>query len=111
MFFPPPSPSGPPPSTENTGKWTIDVSLQHGPYRVRAEALLRLEDGGEFVGVGLAHVGLQESAISQVGDYLAVARALSDLTEELLETVASDVEAEVSRSLDVTRILSSPSRN
>ncbi len=96
---------------DNTGKWTIDVALQHGPYRVRAEALLRLEDGGEFVGVGLAHVGLRESTISQVGDYLAVARALSDLTEELLETVASDVEAEVSRALDVHEVLTGPSQN
>jgi len=100
-----------PTMTDNAGNWTIDVSLQHGPYRVRAEALLRHPDGAEFVGVGLAHVGLQESAISQVGDYLAVARALSDLTEELLETVASDVEAEVSRAMELPKILSASSRN
>lgn len=97
--------------THNTGKWTIDVSLQPGPYRVRAEALLRLEDGGEFVGVGLAHAGLRDGSISQVGSYLAVARALSDLTAELLETVASDVDAEVSRSIEVDEIFAVQSTN
>ncbi len=100
-----------PTMTDDSGKWTIDVSLQHGPYRVRAEALLRLEDGGEFVGVGLAHGGLRESSTSQVGSYLAVARALSDLTAELLETVASDVDAEVSRSIEVDEILAAQSSN
>ncbi|WP_037305039.1 dsRBD fold-containing protein [Amycolatopsis orientalis] len=93
-----------PTMTDNTGKWTIDVSLQHGPYRVRAEALLRHRDGGEFIGVGLAHAGLRDSSVSQVGAYLAVARALSDLTAELLETVASDVDAEVSRAVEVTEV-------
>ncbi len=100
-----------PTMTDDSGKWTIDVSLQHGPYRVRAEALLRLEDGGELVGVGLAHSGLRESSISQAGSYLAVARALSDLTAELLETVASDVDAEVSRSIEVDGILAAQSSN
>ncbi len=100
-----------PTMTENTGKWTIDVSLQHGPYRVRAEALLRLDDGGEFVGVGMAHIGLRESKIPQVGSYLAVARALSDLTAELLETVASDVDAEVARAVEADGMLTAQSTN
>ncbi|MFI9454139.1 dsRBD fold-containing protein [Amycolatopsis sp. NPDC052450] len=90
-----------------TDKWTIDVSLQHEPYRVRAEALLRLEDGGEFVGVGLAEAGLRNSSASQIGAYLAVTRALSDLTAELLETVASDV----ARSIEVDGILTAQSAN
>ncbi|MFJ8915009.1 dsRBD fold-containing protein [Amycolatopsis sp. NPDC102389] len=87
-----------------TDKWTIDVSLQHDPYRVRAEALLRLEDGGEFVGVGIAEAGLRTS---QIGSYLAVTRALSDLTAELLETVASDV----ARSIEVDGVLTAQSAN
>ncbi|EMD25064.1 dsRBD fold-containing protein [Amycolatopsis azurea] len=90
-----------------TDKWTIDVSLQHEPYRVRAEALLRLEDGGEFVGVGLAEAGLRENSNCQIGAYLAVTRALSDLTAELLETVASDV----ARSIEVDGLLAGHSTN
>ncbi|MFC3454571.1 dsRBD fold-containing protein [Amycolatopsis speibonae] len=90
-----------------TDKWTIDVSLRHEQYRVRAEALLRLEDGGEFVGVGLAEAGLRESSNSQIGSYLAVTRALSDLTAELLETVASDV----ARSIEVDGVLAGQSAN
>ncbi|RSM53633.1 hypothetical protein DMH03_38250 [Amycolatopsis sp. WAC 01376] len=90
-----------------TDNWTIDVSLQHEPYRVRAEALLRLEDGGEFVGVGLAEAGLRNGSASQIGAYLAVTRALSDLTAELLETVASDV----ARSIEVDGILTAQSAN
>ncbi|MFI7119799.1 dsRBD fold-containing protein [Amycolatopsis sp. NPDC049868] len=90
-----------------TDKWTIEVSLQHEPYRVRAEALLRLEDGGEFVGVGLAEAGLRSGSTSQVGAYLAVTRALTDLTAELLETVASDVAC----SIEVDGILATQSTN
>ncbi|MFD5244496.1 dsRBD fold-containing protein [Amycolatopsis sp. NPDC058340] len=90
-----------------TDNWTIDVSLQHEPYRVRAEALLRLEDGGEFVGVGIAEAGLRNGPASQIGSYLAVTRALSDLTAELLETVASDV----ARSIEVDGVLAAQSTN
>jgi len=73
--------------TENAESWTLGITLEHGPHRTRANAMLHTPDGHEFCGVGLA-----AAASPRVGDYLAIGRALSDLTQELVEAVAVDVE-------------------
>lgn len=72
---------------ENPENWTLGITLEHGPHRTRANALLHTPEGHEFCGVGLA-----AGTLTRVADYLAVGRALSDLTHELLEAVAVDVE-------------------
>ncbi len=51
--------------------------------------------GGEntLVGVGLAHRNPADYNVSEIGDELATARALSDLGHQLLVVTASDIEA------------------
>ncbi|HKN51094.1 MAG TPA: dsRBD fold-containing protein [Amycolatopsis sp.] len=81
--------------TETAEDWRFDVAIEHGPHRTRAQLVLHAPDGHEFSGVGFAH----RTGTVDVGSYLAIGRAMSDLTEELLEAVAVDVELEVNRAM------------
>ncbi|MFD9890907.1 dsRBD fold-containing protein [Amycolatopsis sp. NPDC059027] len=83
--------------TDDREKWTFDVALERTPHRTRAHILLKSPDNHEFCGVGLAHDVRDAEEVAQVGTYLAIGRALSDLTEELLEAVVIDVETAAAR--------------
>ncbi|MGW4057649.1 dsRBD fold-containing protein [Amycolatopsis sp. NPDC004747] len=69
--------------------WRFSAAVDHGPGRTRAQLVLRTPDGHEFSGVGLA----QPAGSARVAGYLALCRAMSDLTEELLEAAAVELEA------------------
>ncbi|QWF83993.1 dsRBD fold-containing protein [Amycolatopsis sp. CA-230715] len=75
------------------GRWMLSIAFEHGAYRTRARAILTTGDATGFTGIGLASRGSAEYETPHVADYLAVARALSDLTAELLEAVAADIDA------------------
>ncbi|MGW5740468.1 dsRBD fold-containing protein [Amycolatopsis sp. NPDC003861] len=79
--------------TQQTGKWRLDVTVDHEPRRTRAQIVLRTPEGAEFSGVGLAH----RSGPARVAGYLALGRAMSDLTEELLEAAMVELEVEADR--------------
>jgi hypothetical protein len=71
---------------------TVEISIDQHENRTRAKA--RLDWRGEhFVGVGLAHRNPADYNVSEIGDELATARALSDLGHQLLVVTASDIEA------------------
>ncbi|MFG1643573.1 dsRBD fold-containing protein [Amycolatopsis sp. NPDC049252] len=70
--------------------WSFDVAVEHGPNRTRAQLVLRTPEGQEFSGVGLAH----RSGPARIAGYLALGRAMSDLTEELVEAATAELEAE-----------------
>ncbi|MFZ2176373.1 MAG: dsRBD fold-containing protein [Rhodococcus sp. (in: high G+C Gram-positive bacteria)] len=79
-------------------KWTVDIvideheSEEHGS-RTRAEARLRTHDATTFVGTGLARRNPKDTEVPEIGDELAAARALADLSHQLIETTAADLEA------------------
>ena len=79
--------------TQQTGKRRFDVTVDHEPRRTRAQIVLRTPEGTEFSGVGLAH----RSGPVRVSGYLALGRAMSDLTEELLEAAMVELEVEADR--------------
>lgn len=70
--------------------WRLDVAVDHGPQRTRAQIVLRTPDGHEFSGVGVSH----RDGPDHVSGYLALGRAMSDLTEELVEAAAVELEAD-----------------
>ncbi|HWD03224.1 MAG TPA: dsRBD fold-containing protein [Amycolatopsis sp.] len=78
-------------------EWTVAVTFDRTAHHTRAHAVLRTPDGDEFSGIGLAHSALEGRGLAHVAPYLAVERALSDLTQEFLETVATDVDTAMSR--------------
>jgi hypothetical protein len=76
----------------NEKTWTVDISLTEEGDVTRAVAILRTDDGREFRGDGVARRNPADIPSPQIGDELATARAMSELTHKLLETVAKDIE-------------------
>ncbi|MGW5718587.1 dsRBD fold-containing protein [Amycolatopsis sp. NPDC003865] len=76
--------------TDGSGSWRLDVAVHPGPRRTRAQIVLRTPDGHEFSGVGVALA----DGPDHVSGYLALGRAMSDLTEELVEAASAELEAE-----------------
>jgi hypothetical protein len=74
-------------------RWTVTVDIKEHDGRTRARARLHTRDTDEVVGVGTARLDPSDDDVPEIGDELAVARALSDLGARLLQTAAEDVEA------------------
>lgn len=72
--------------------WAVDVSLTEDGDLTRCSATLRTDDGREFRSDGMARRNPADVPSPRIGDELATARALSELTHKLLETVAKDIE-------------------
>ncbi|HTX95395.1 MAG TPA: DUF1876 domain-containing protein [Mycobacterium sp.] len=70
----------------------IDVLIEERDERTRAKA--RLSWGGQtLVGVGFARLDPADEPVAKIGDELAIARALSDLANQLLALTSSDIQA------------------
>jgi Domain of unknown function (DUF1876) len=71
--------------------WPVEVSLVEQDGQTRAEARLT-RDGVGMIGHGRArrHPGDQE--VTQIGEEIAAARALSDLAHQLLSDAAGQIE-------------------
>ena len=72
--------------------WTVQVDIDEHEDRTRAVA--RLDTGGDrpLDGTGLARLNPADRNVPQIGDELAVARALSELSHRLLDVAARDIE-------------------
>lgn len=77
----------------HTRRWDVQIFIdEHDDGSTRAEARLRTGANTSFVGVGLARQNPHDTAVPEIGDELAAARALSDLGRRLLQTTAEDIE-------------------
>ncbi|AIJ23477.1 dsRBD fold-containing protein [Amycolatopsis methanolica] len=76
------------------GQWKMDIGLDEIGGVTRAEVRLGGTDGTRFTGIGLVENGPRGLHLPGIAAELALARALSDLTEELLEAVASDIDTQ-----------------
>ena len=76
-------------------RWTVSIYIDEseGDRRTRAEARLHTGDDTHLVGVGTAKRNPDDRAVPEIGDELAVARALSELSHLLLQAAADDVAA------------------
>lgn len=70
--------------------WQVTISVDEHPKRTRAIVEMPWRDQ-VLTGVGLAHRNPADRDIPEIGDELAVARALSDLADQLFSMTASDV--------------------
>jgi hypothetical protein len=75
-------------------RWTVEIYIgEHDDERLtRAEARLFTGDKTDLRGVGTARRNPHDLAVPEIGDELAVARALADLGRMLRETAAEDIE-------------------
>ncbi len=71
--------------------WPVKISLHEEDRETRAEARLT-RDGVEVVGHGLARRNPDDQEVTQIGEEIAAARALSDLAHQLLSDAAGQIE-------------------
>jgi hypothetical protein len=71
--------------------WPVEISLQEEDGQTRAEARLA-KDGVGMIGRGLARRNPVDREVTQIGEEIAAARALSDLAHQLLGDAAGQIE-------------------
>ena len=72
--------------------WTVTIDIDEHDGHTRARARLHTRDTERLVGVGLARLNPADRDVPEIGDEIAVARALSDLSRRLLSTATEDIE-------------------
>ncbi len=70
----------------------VDVLIDEHEERTRAKARLSWA-GTTLVGIGLARLDPHDEPVAKIGDELAVARALTDLANQLLALTSADIQA------------------
>ena len=72
--------------------WTVNVAFTREGDRTRADAMLEL-GGDHFHGYGRAKRAPEDPSVPVIGQDLAAARALSDLSHQLLDAAAARIES------------------
>ena len=77
--------------------WTVRIDIGEHDGRTRAVAHLHTRDTERMAGVGFARLNPSDPDVPEIGDEIAVARALSDLGHRLLDAAAEDLEQAIGR--------------
>jgi hypothetical protein len=82
--------------------WKVDVLLVEEGDITKADAVIT---GGkrDLRATGVARRNPHDASVPEIGDELAVARALSNLAHQLLERSAQDIEAITHKPTHLTR--------
>ena len=75
-----------------TKSWTVEIRISEGDWETAAEARLTTDQMQGLLGHGTARRNPVDSNVPAVGDELAAARALSDLSHRLVETAVQTIE-------------------
>ncbi|EUA09421.1 hypothetical protein I546_4113 [Mycobacterium kansasii 732] len=79
-------------NANNAKSCHVDVLIEERDERTRAKA--RLVWGEHtLVGVGLARLDPADEPVAEIGDELAIARALTDLANQLFAVTSADIQA------------------
>lgn len=73
-------------------RWDVEIFIGEQDGYTYAEARLHTEIGDRLVGIGRAKLDPHDHDVPEIGDELAVARALGDLGHRLLVTAAGDIQ-------------------
>ena len=71
--------------------WPVEILLHDEEGRTRADARLAV-GGAKVTGHGLARRNPNDQEVTQIGEEIAAARALSDLAHQLLNDAAGQIE-------------------
>lgn len=77
----------------HTTTWRVDIYIDEHEDRTRAQARLHTSADTHLTGHGLARRNPRDTDVPEIGDELAVSRALADLAHQLIEATAADIEA------------------
>jgi hypothetical protein len=73
-------------------RWSVELSIQEHEDQTRADARLIMDSGDHLVGHGMARRHPRDPHVTEIGERIAVARALSDLAHLLLGSAAAELE-------------------
>ncbi|GGM45540.1 hypothetical protein GCM10012275_15730 [Longimycelium tulufanense] len=73
--------------------WNVQIEITEVDRLTKAEARLLGKDSEALVGQGTARCNPSDENVPSIGDELASARALSDLSHQLLHAAAMDIES------------------
>ena len=82
--------------------WTADIVLEETPERTDAAVTLRMGDA-ECTARGEARRNPSDPNVPRIGEELATARALAELSGKLMEESARILEGALGRHVDLTR--------
>ncbi len=71
--------------------WRVEVQIFESGEDTTANAVLHAESATELAGTGKAHRNPHDELVPEIGDEVAVSRALRRLADQLLSTAASDI--------------------
>lgn len=75
--------------------WSVDITIDEhtseSGNRTRAIARLQAQGNMHFAGAGFARCNPADRDVPEIGDELAVARALADLSRQLIEATTTDL--------------------
>jgi hypothetical protein len=71
--------------------WHIEVEFDEDDRHTKAAMLLRLPDGTELRARGHAQRNPADQPQARIGEEIAAARALSDLTHQLFDKAAGEI--------------------
>ncbi|WP_206442271.1 DUF1876 domain-containing protein [Streptomyces boncukensis] len=77
--------------------WHVELKFEEDAHRTRAVALVRLPDGSEVRSHGYARRHPVDPNQPRVGEEIAGARALNELTMRLLTKAHDEIDAESGR--------------
>ncbi|WP_030925003.1 DUF1876 domain-containing protein [Streptosporangium amethystogenes] len=72
-------------------QWTVQIYITEEGDDTSARALLTTKDDTHLTGIGHARRNPVDQSVPEIGDELAVARALADLAERLRTVTAEDI--------------------
>ncbi|GAB2874648.1 DUF1876 domain-containing protein [Nocardioides pacificus] len=77
----------------HTRTWTVEVLIGEDEGCTHAEARLHTGSATSMSGSGLARLNPHDPDVPEIGEELAVSRALSDLAHNLLSATVDDLAA------------------
>jgi hypothetical protein len=72
-------------------QWRVEILIGEDDGRTYAEARLISDTPTDLVGVGWARLSSHDTDVPEIGDEVAVARALRQLGTRMLETASGDI--------------------
>jgi hypothetical protein len=73
-------------------RWSVELSVHEHEGQTRADARLAMGDNAHLLGHGAARRHPSDPNVAEIGEKIAVARALSDVAHLLLGDAAAQLE-------------------
>ena len=73
-------------------RWSVELSIREHEGETHADARLVMDDDARLRGHGRARRNPTDPNVMEIGEKIAVARALSDLAHMLLSSAAAQIE-------------------